>query len=104
MIVAELLAVALVRGSVPIGGSSANPPPVVPGTNAPGLVAFVVDDFLACAKGILSLAIMTSDDVNNSTNTRTAAKLLFFNSRFLLLYTFLFVVSYCRGEKCCISV
>ena len=40
---AELLAVAGVRGSVPIGGSSANPPPVVPGAKPPGLVAFVVE-------------------------------------------------------------
>ncbi len=38
----KLLAVAGVRGSVPIGGSSANPPPVVPGANPPGLLAFVV--------------------------------------------------------------
>lgn len=39
---AELLAVAGVRGSVPIGSSSANHPPVVPVTNPPGLLAFVV--------------------------------------------------------------
>lgn len=42
MAAAELLAVTGVRGSVPIGGCSANPP------LAPPLPAFVVvDDFLA---------------------------------------------------------
>jgi len=44
---AELLAVAGVRGSVPMGGSSTNPPPTSP-LPTPALPAFVVvDDFLA---------------------------------------------------------
>jgi hypothetical protein len=47
-------------------------PPVVPGKNAPGLGAFVVVDFLARTKRVLSLAIMTDDDINNSTNVKTA--------------------------------
>lgn len=44
---AELLAVSVVRGSVPTGGFTANPPPVVPGTNEPGLFDFddVVDEW-----------------------------------------------------------
>jgi hypothetical protein len=37
---AELLAVSVVRGPVPGGGCTANPPPEVPGTNAPGLLIF----------------------------------------------------------------
>jgi hypothetical protein len=48
---AELLAVTVVRGSVPGGGCTANPSPVVPGKNAPGLLDLVVllcdDDGLA---------------------------------------------------------
>jgi hypothetical protein len=48
---AELLAVTVVRGSVPGGGCTANPSPVVPGKNAPGLPDLVVllcdDDGLA---------------------------------------------------------
>jgi hypothetical protein len=47
MAAAELLAVAAVKGSVPIGGSSTNPPPTPP-LPTPALPAFVVvDDFLA---------------------------------------------------------
>ena len=72
---AELLAVAGVRGSVPTGGSSANPPPVVPAANPPGLLdcVFVVgpcdDDFLAWAKGRITLTI---NDVNNNTIVKIA--------------------------------
>jgi hypothetical protein len=40
---AELLAVSVVRGPVLGGGCTAYPPPVVPGTNAPGLLDFDVD-------------------------------------------------------------
>ena len=46
MAAAELLAVAGVRGSVPMGGCSANPPPAPP-LPTPAFPAFVVDDFLA---------------------------------------------------------
>jgi hypothetical protein len=42
---AELLAVAGVRGSVPICGCSANPPPTPPLLTT-AFPAFVVDDFL----------------------------------------------------------
>jgi hypothetical protein len=38
----ELLLVAGVSGSVPGGGCTANPPPVVPGTKVPCFVAFDV--------------------------------------------------------------
>jgi hypothetical protein len=55
-------------------------PPVVPGKNAPGLG--VVVDFLARTKRVLSLAIMTDDDINNSTNVKTAARLLHSNWRY----------------------
>jgi hypothetical protein len=47
---AELLAVSVVRGPVPGGGCTANPPSEVPGTNAPDLLDFDVEwpcDFLA---------------------------------------------------------
>ena len=51
---AELLAVSEVRGPVPGGGCTANPPPVVPGANSSGLLDFddvavvkCLGDFLA---------------------------------------------------------
>ncbi len=51
---AELLAGSVVRGPVPGGGCTANPPPVVPGANSSGELDFddVVEwlfDFLAWA-------------------------------------------------------
>jgi len=51
---AELLSVSVLRGPVPGGGCTANPPPVVPGANSSGELDFDVDaivewpcDFLA---------------------------------------------------------
>lgn len=68
---AELLAAAGVRGSVPMGGSSTNPPPT---PAFPGFV--VVDDFLAWPKSIVSLATMANDDISSSTIAKTETLLL----------------------------